>query len=75
VAHQAGIRAIYQEPEIIPGIDVAENIWVGELPKQFGLLDRRRLHEQVRQSLALYGFEHALPLHPSADRAGRASLC
>ena len=32
-AHDAGIRVIYQEPEIIPGVDVAENIWVGELPK------------------------------------------
>ena len=35
-AHDAGIRVIYQEPEIVPGIDVAENIWVGELPKRFG---------------------------------------
>ena len=42
-AHKAGVRVIYQEPEIVPGVDVAENIWVGELPKRFGLLDRRKL--------------------------------
>ena len=63
VAHKAGIRVIYQEPEIIPGVDVAENIWVGELPKRFGLIDRRRLNEQVRASLKEYGFENALPMH------------
>jgi len=62
-AHRVGIRVIYQEPEIIPGVDVAENIWVGELPKRFGLIDRRRLNEQVRRSLAEYGFEDILPMH------------
>jgi len=62
-AHKAGIRVIYQEPEIIPGVDVAENIWVGELPKRFGFIDRRRLNEQVRRSLAEYGFEDILPTH------------
>lgn len=62
-AHKAGIRVIYQEPEIVPGIDVAENIWVGELPKRLGLLDRRRLNKQVQQSLAEYGFEGVLPTH------------
>lgn len=62
-AHKVGIRVIYQEPEIIPGVDVAENIWVGDLPKRFGLLDRRRLNEQVQRSLAEYGFEDILPMH------------
>ena len=62
-AHKAGIRVIYQEPEIIPGVDVAENIWVGELPKRFGLIDRRRLNEQVRRSLVEYGFDDILPMH------------
>ena len=33
-ARRAGIRVIYQEPEIIPGIDVAENIYLGELPSR-----------------------------------------
>lgn len=42
-AHKAGVRVIYQEPEIIPGVDVAENIWVGELPKRFGFLDRKKI--------------------------------
>lgn len=60
-AHQAGIRVIYQEPEIIPWVGVPENIWVGELPTRFGFVDRRRLNEAVRQSLIDYGFENVLP--------------
>lgn len=71
-AHKAGIRVIYQEPEIVPGIDVAENIWVGELPKRFGFLDRRRLNKQVRESLVEYGFEGVLPAHLLGDELSSA---
>jgi ABC-type sugar transport system ATPase subunit len=71
-AHQFGIRVIYQEPEIIPGVDVAENIWVGELPKRFGLLDRHRLNQQVRRSLAEYGFEGVLPMDLLGDELSSA---
>ena len=72
VAHKAGIRVIYQEPEIIPGVDVAENIWVGELPKRFGLLDRHQLNEQVQNSLKEYGFEGALPMNLLGDELSSA---
>jgi len=71
-AHKAGIRVIYQEPEIIPGVDVAENIWVGELPKRLGLIDRGQLNEQVRRSLAEYGFENALPTKLLGDQLSSA---
>ena len=71
-AHHAGIRVIYQEPEIIPGVDVAENIWVGELPKRLGLLDRGRLNAQVRRSLAEYGFEGVLPMNLLGDQLSSA---
>jgi L-arabinose transport system ATP-binding protein len=71
-AHKAGIRVIYQEPEIVPGVDVAENIWVGELPMKYGFLDRRRLNEEVRRSLAEYGFESALPTNLLGDQLSSA---
>ena len=71
-AHKAGIRVIYQEPEIIPGVDVAENIWVGELPKRLGLLDRRQLNAQVQRSLAEYGFENILPIQLLGDQLSSA---
>jgi L-arabinose transport system ATP-binding protein len=71
-AHKAGIRVIYQEPEIIPGVDVAENIWLGELPKRLGFLDRGRLNAQVRRSLAEYGFQDLLPVHLLGDQLSSA---
>jgi L-arabinose transport system ATP-binding protein len=61
-AHKAGIRVIYQEPEIIPWVDVPENIWVGELPRNLGFLNRGKLNQLVRESLAEYGFENVLPI-------------
>jgi len=71
-AHKAGVRVIYQEPEIIPGVNVAENIWVGELPKRFGFLQRRQLNEQVQRSLAEYGFANVLPMHLLGDELSSA---
>lgn len=71
-AHQVGIRVIYQEPEIIPGVDVAENIWVGELPRRFGLIDRGRLNAEVRRSLTEYGFESMLPMNLLGDQLSSA---
>jgi L-arabinose transport system ATP-binding protein len=61
-AHRAGIRVIYQEPEIIPWVGVPENIWVGALPKRYGFIDRSKLNQLARQSLKKYGFEQALPI-------------
>jgi L-arabinose transport system ATP-binding protein len=71
-AHRAGVRVIYQEPEIIPGVGVAENIWVGELPKRFGLLDRGQLNAQVQRSLREYGFEDLLPMNLLGDQLSSA---
>ena len=71
-AREAGIRVIYQEPEIVPGIDVPENIWVGELPKRFGLIDRRTLNEKAQRRLKEYGFENVLPIHLMGDELSAA---
>ena len=59
-AHVAGVRVIYQEPEIIPHVSVAENIYVGELPAHAHVFRRRNLHDRARADLARYGFAHAL---------------
>ena len=48
-ARSAGIRVIYQEPEIIPGVDVAENIFAGELPRRGPFIDRRALNQARRR--------------------------
>ena len=71
-AHKVGIRVIYQEPEIVPGVDVAENIWIGELPKRFGFINRRQLEEQVQASLKEYGFENVLSMRVMGDKISSA---
>lgn len=71
-AHKAGIRVIYQEPEIVPGVDVSENIWIGELPKKYGFVDRRKLNETVQQSLEEYGFRDVLPTQLLGDELSSA---
>jgi L-arabinose transport system ATP-binding protein len=59
-AQRAGVRVIHQEPEIIPHISVAENIYVGSLPRHGRLFDRRGLLARVRADLDRYGFAGTL---------------
>jgi ABC-type sugar transport system ATPase subunit len=66
-ARRQGIRVIYQEPEIIPGVSVAENIYAGELPSRLGFVDRRRLDALVSADLRRYGFENLLPTNLQGD--------
>jgi L-arabinose transport system ATP-binding protein len=59
-AHRVGIRVIHQEPEIIPHVSVAENIYVGDLPRRGRVFDRKSLRATVDADLARYGFTSAL---------------
>ncbi|WP_081864060.1 sugar ABC transporter ATP-binding protein [Mycetocola saprophilus] len=52
----AGIRVIAQEPEIIPHVSVAENIFVGLLGTRGPIFRRRELIERARTALAEFGF-------------------
>ena len=71
-AHAAGIRVIYQEPEIVPGTDVPENIWIGELPKKYGVVDRRALNEKAQSRLEEYGFASVLPINLMGEELSSA---
>src|SRR5262249_28792146 len=55
-AHRAGLRVIQQEPEIVPHVSVAENIYLGELPRRGRVVDRRTLLGDVRRDLERHGF-------------------
>jgi L-arabinose transport system ATP-binding protein len=59
-AHRAGLRVIQQEPEIVPHVSVAENIYLGALPRRARILDKRTLVAQVRRDLERYGFQDVL---------------
>ena len=63
-AFRAGVAVIYQELHLVPGLSVAENIFLGSLPRRRGgLVDRRRLHDRARALLATLGEE----LPPGAE--------
>lgn len=71
-ARGAGVRVIYQEPEIVPGVDVAENIYVGELPRRGPFVDRLRLDRLVRADIRKYGFESVLSPRLMGDQLSPA---
>lgn len=70
-AHARGIRVIHQEPDIMPDLSVAENLFVGDLRRRAGLfLDRGDLARRTRALLARFGLERSLS---PFDRAGGLS--
>lgn len=55
-AHGVGIRVVAQEPEILPHVDVAENIYTGALPHRGHGFSRRRARAQTAALLERFGF-------------------
>lgn len=56
----AGLRVIAQEPEIVPHVSVAENIYVGAIGKQGFFFDQRGLEQRAATDLARYGFDKVI---------------
>ncbi len=68
-ARRAGFRLVRQEPEIVPDISVAENVFVGECPRRaLGRVDFPAMRAEVNALLARYGFAGML----DADALGRS---
>ena len=60
-AHALGIRVIYQEPDIVPDLTIAENLFLGDFKRVGGVfLDRADLVERTRVLLAEFGLEKDL---------------
>ncbi|MDA5283724.1 sugar ABC transporter ATP-binding protein [Streptomyces sp. Isolate_45] len=60
-ARRAGIWIIPQEPEIIPHVSVAENVYAGSLPRRAGRrLDRAELRRRITEDLERLGFDKVL---------------
>ena len=61
-AYQRGLRFIHQELNVVPGLSVAENIFLGRVyPRRLGLVDWRALNARARAALAALGVEHVAP--------------
>jgi ABC-type sugar transport system ATPase subunit len=66
-ARKAGFRLVRQEPEIVPHVSAAENIFVGELPQRRGVVDFRVLRESARALLEESGFAQFLDTDALGD--------
>jgi L-arabinose transport system ATP-binding protein len=67
-ARRSGVRVIAQEPEIIPHVSVAENVYVGNLRGRGHRFERSGLRARVAADLDRYGFTADLdPDTPGRD--------
>jgi len=64
-ALQAGIVAIYQEFNLVPQLTVAQNIYLGQLPRRFGRVDGAQLRRRSQAILDRLG----VPLDPDTPVA------
>ncbi|MCV5707111.1 D-xylose ABC transporter ATP-binding protein, partial [Escherichia coli] len=47
-AQRLGISTIYQEFNLVPQLNVAENIHLGRQPRRLGVVDRGRMEREAR---------------------------
>ena len=67
-AERAGIAIIHQELALIPEMTVAENIYLGKEPCQFGTINTHRLYHEAGELLSQFGL--AIPLHKPVHELG-----
>ncbi|MET7637780.1 sugar ABC transporter ATP-binding protein [Streptomyces sp. NPDC005438] len=65
-AERLGIATIHQEFNLVPDLTVAENIFLGRQPRNFGLVNRRRMNQDAQQLLRRVG----LSVSPDAKLRG-----
>ncbi len=56
-ARMAGIGVIHQELNYVPSVSVAENIFMGNMPKKYGFLDYKTMYQRAEEILKLVGLE------------------
>ena len=68
-ARGAGVRVVHQEPDIVPFTSVAENIFVGELPRRAArLVDWNKLNSDAAELLKRFRFGQSInPTSPASE--------
>lgn len=56
-AKKYGISIIFQELNLVSLLSVAENIFIGRLPKKRGMVDWKKLYEDTRKALGRIGYD------------------
>jgi ribose transport system ATP-binding protein len=64
-AMATGVGLIHQEMRLLPALSVAENVFVGRLPKRNGFVDRENMHKRAAEQLHRLGLDisPATPVH------------
>ncbi|EKQ6338698.1 TPA: sugar ABC transporter ATP-binding protein [Pseudomonas aeruginosa] len=56
-AEALGVRMVMQELNLLPTLSVGENLFLHDLPRRAGWIDRRRLRAAAREAMAQVGLE------------------
>jgi simple sugar transport system ATP-binding protein len=56
-AWRGRIATVFQHSMVVPGLTVAENVFLGRQPRRAGIVDWRRMREQTRKVMADWGFD------------------
>ena len=54
-AGRLGVRAVYQELSLVPGMSIVENLFLGRWPRRAGILDHDAMDRLAREALAQLG--------------------
>src|SRR5581483_5288694 len=58
VTLNALLATVFQHSMVVPGMTVAENVFLGRQPRnRFGIVDWREMREQTRRVMADWGFD------------------
>ncbi|WP_417387648.1 sugar ABC transporter ATP-binding protein [Gimesia sp.] len=56
-AELLGVQIVQQELNLIPTLTVAENLLLGRYPQTWGIISRKRLHQQARVAMDRFGLQ------------------
>ncbi|QGY05285.1 sugar ABC transporter ATP-binding protein [Methylobacterium mesophilicum SR1.6/6] len=56
-SERLGIVIIHQELALVPYLSIAENIFLGNEPARFGIIDQNRVYARARELMALVGLD------------------
>lgn len=62
----AGVSCVYQELSIAPQLDIAKNLYIGNLPMKNGFVDHKKLYEDSKKILDELGM-NVSPKMPAGD--------
>lgn len=59
IGRKSGVAVIYQELSLIPSLSVAENIFIGSLPKKGVFVNRKEMYERTKEAMKEIGSDIA----------------